>query len=260
MIPQNVHMIWLQGWDKLPPKYYDNVKSIEEKNPNYNIIKWEDKSIRDILKYLGDNYLQKYDNFQTIHQRVDMGRYAILYALGGVSCDVDVVAYKSFDETPNLNDSSMIVSYNSSSGFENYVKHGKSVSLNNATILVSRNNPIMKGLLDHIMELSCDINESKEQCIQNTTGPREFTKYLDQYKDQITVLDNTYFEPCSGYMDECEIKPNTILQHKHEASWVGDTNKLIGRVYYKIKQHRDKILIAITIIVIFILISNTPKS
>jgi len=118
MIPRTIHQIWMQGWGQLPDKYLDNVQSIADKNPDYKILKWDEKSIRDIVKYLGEDYLRKYDSFTTLHQKIDFGRYSILYAMGGISVDTDVKAYKSFDETPHINDSNFIISYNSSSGFE----------------------------------------------------------------------------------------------------------------------------------------------
>lgn len=255
MIPKIINITWMQGWDKFPSKYESNIQSIVEKNPDYKIMKWDERNIRDIVRYLGEDYLRKYDSFTTLHQKIDYGRYILLYTFGGISVDVDVKAYKSFDETPHINTSNFLVSYNSSNAFENYIKHGKAVSLNNATILVSKNNEILKGLIDHILALSCDINQSKESCIQETTGPREFTKYLNQYKDQITILDNIYFEPCPGSDENCEINSElTILDHQHEGSWLSDGTKVMSSVYYKIKQHKIKILIAMAIIVILILI------
>lgn len=243
----------MQGWASLPEKYLVNVQSISEKNPGYQIIRWDDRSMRDMVRNLGETYLQKYDSFQTIHQKVDFGRYAVLYALGGISVDVDVMAHKGFDDTPFINEKDFIVSYNSSSAFENYVKHGRPVSLNNATILVSKRHPIMKGLLDHIMTLSCEIGQSKESCIQETTGPREFTTYLNQFKDQITILDSAYFEPCSGSDMNCEIKPVSILDHRHEGSWLGENTKKFADTYYKIKKYKWPILIVTIIIILFII-------
>jgi mannosyltransferase OCH1-like enzyme len=255
---KNIHIIWLQGWDKLPEKFQANVQSVIDKNPDWNVLKWSEKGIQDILKNIGPEYLKKYNELPYLHQKVDMGRYGILYSLGGGSVDVDVVALRGFDNTPDLSTSDFIVSYNSSNAFENYIKNGKSVSLNNATILVSKNNPIMKGLLDHILELSCDITESKESCIQGTTGPKEFTNYLNQYKDQITILPNVYFEPCGGNDPYCEIPKVAILDHQHEGSWVRDSHKQVSRAWYWTKQHW--IFILIIIIIIILLFSSKSKT
>lgn len=248
MINRIIHQIWYQG--KLPEKYYSNVKSVIEKNPGWTHKMWNEQSLREAVSKLGPEYLAKWESFPYMHNRIDMGRFSILLLEGGASVDVDVVALKGFDSTPYLNTSNFIVSKNSSNGFENIVKNGQSISLNNATILTSQYNPVMKGLLDHLLELSCSIGESKENCIQGTTGPREFTSYLNQHKDQITVLPNIYFEPCGG-SDEwgCEIKPESILDHRHEGSWMSESSKTISRIWYWTKANWIvPVLVIITII------------
>lgn len=240
----------MQGWNNLPQKFMSNIESIYKHNPDYEIIKWDEKSLREEVYKLGPHYLEKWDSFPYMHQRVDMGRFAVLFLEGGISVDTDVVAIKGFDNTPSLGISSFVVSYNSSNAFENFVKNGRAVSLNNATILVSKNNPIMKDLLDHILGLSCDINQSKESCIQETTGPKEFTTFLNKYKDQITILDNKYFEPCGGADTECVIPEVAILDHQHEGSWVRNSHKQISKFWYYIKRNWVPIAVLAGIIIL----------
>lgn len=260
-IPHIIHAIWYQGWSQLPEKYYDNVKSVIEKNSRWIYKRWDEDSLRESVAKLGPEYLAKWESLPYMHNKIDMGRFAVLFLEGGASVDLDVIALKAFDSTPYLNQSNFIVSKNSSNGFENMIKNGQSVSLNNATILTSQYNPIMKGLLDHLLELSCEINESKESCIQNTTGPKEFTTYLNKYKDQITILPNVYFEPCGG-SDKwgCELKPESILNHVHEGSWVSERNKKISRIWYWVKAHRVPILSIVLLFIIVITLSTKTKS
>lgn len=237
-IPRVINLTWMQGWSQLPDKFRSNIQSIIDKNPGYKIRYWDEHSLRDAVRLLGPEYLAKWNSFSHMHQRVDFGRYVALYVTGGgISTDVDVVALKGFDSTPNIDSSNFVVSYNSSNAFENYIKNGRRVALNNATILVGPNNQILKGLIDHIMGLSCEVNQDKESCIQSTTGPREFTEYLDQYKDEITVLDHRFFEPCQGNSIGCTIPEQAILDHQHEASWVSDRNKKIAQAWYWMKEH-----------------------
>lgn len=238
MIPKNIHIIWWQKFANLPEHLRPKVQSIIDKNPEWKIYLWDEESIRKVMAQHGPQYLAKMDEFRFLHQSVDLSRFFLLHLFGGVSVDTDVVALKGFDETPHLQDSDFIVSANSSSAFENWVKNGKSFSLNNSTILVSQNHPIMKGLLDHIMGLSCDVTQRKESCIQHTTGPKEFTAYLDQYKDQIKILNHNVFEPCGGQDDwGCDIPPEAILDHQHEGSWISDRNKQIAHAWYWLKAH-----------------------
>lgn len=255
-IPKIIHQIWLQGWNSLPSKYEKNVTSILEHNKDWHHIRWDENSVLYALNQLGKQYVNKYNSYEHIHQRVDFARYAILYLYGGVSVDVDVLAYKNFKETPFIDKSTFIISYNSSNSFENYIKSGKSLVINNATILVNKRNRILKSLIDHVLTLSCDINESKYKCINETTGIKEFDSFLNNYKDQITVLDNVYLEPCQGSDRHCEINPKlTIIDHQHEGAWISPNILNIARLWYKIKAWKKEIaffiIIGIVLIIIF---------
>lgn len=259
-ISRIIHSIWYQG--KPPDKYEPNIRSVIEKNPGWDYKLWDEKGLRETVSKLGPEYLAKWESFPYMHNRIDMGRFALLFLYGGASVDLDVVALQGFDSTPYINSSSFIVSKNSSNGFENMVKNGQPVSLNNATILTTQYNPIMKALLDHILGVSCSISESRESCIQNTTGPREFTNFLSQYKDQITVLPNVYFEPCpGGDRWGCSIDPSvSVLDHRHEGSWVGGGSKTIAGIWYWIKAHKVATLSVIAGIILLISLSSKTKT
>lgn len=256
-IPKNIHFLWYQGWKEFPTKYESNIASVIDNNPGYKIFKWDNESIRQILKNIGQQYLDKYDSFEIMHQRIDMGRYAVLYWFGGISVDCDAKSFNGFDNTPHINTSDFIASYNSSNEIENLVKANIPEVLINATILVKPRHPILKNLLDNILASSCSIQESKYSCIQNTTGPRAFTKYLlDNYKDQITILDNEYFDPCNGNDTECKIPDSAILDQQQEGSWANPAYKTVAQSWYFVKRHWGVIAI---IIIVIILISCSKK-
>lgn len=241
-IPKSIHQIWMQGEKNIPEKYLENIKSIKRHNPGWSYKLWDEKEIRKVVSDLGKVYLDKFDSYKLLHQRVDMGRSAILYTFGGVSVDIDAFAHKGFDSTPHLNDSDFIVSQNSTRQF-----------INNATILTSKNNPILKGLLDNMLTLDCMPVQADFQCIQATTGPIAFTKYLEGYKDQITVLDNKYFEPRSGHNAYGTIdKELTILDHQHTGSWLPESAKKILRSQYFFKRYWW--IFALLLLIILILI------
>lgn len=234
-------MIWLQGWDSLPKKYDANLQSIINKNPDWQVNQWDEPQILDVLKSMGQPYLDKYNSLKLLLQKVDFARYAILHQFGGVSVDADAVALKSFNETPHLNDSDFIVSKNSISSF-----------INNATILVSKSNPLMKELLDSIAT-DCKSYQGDTLCVLNTTGPIAFTKFINKHRNEITVLDPSYLEPCSGMDKYCQVKPNSILDHRHEGSWVSPTFKGIAKVHYFLIEHKAIVIsILLALILLFL--------
>lgn len=257
-IPKYIHQIWYQSWNNLPSKYISNVQSVIDMNPGWTHLKWDDESMREVIKSIGPEYLDKYNEFKLLHQQVDFGRISILYAYGGVSVDCDAMAYRGFNSTPHIETSDFIASKNSSNEIENLVKANIPEVLINATILVKPKHPILKQFLDHMMNLSCDINQSKYSCIQNTTGPRTFTKYLlDNFKDQITILDHQYFDPCNGNDTECEIPANAILDQQQEGSWANPAYKKIAQVWYWTK--RRWIWLLLIIVIIILILSDRKK-
>ena len=242
MIVKSGHFIWMQGWDKFPEKFRANIQSVIDKNTNWKIYYWDEGSILEELKNSGQEYLDKYNNFKLLHQRVDYARYFLIWKFGGASIDTDIVALKGFDSIPNIDTSDFIVSEK---------PHSKSI--NNATILSSRNNPILKYVIDNIDIKPCGEYESDYQCIQRTTGPYAFNKLLKPFKDKIVVLDKSYMEPCSSLDKYCSVKSNTILDHRHELSWLKPWHREAIKMYFEVKHYKYQILIALIIIIILIL-------
>lgn len=258
MIPKIIHFIWYQKWNNFPEKYIPNVKSVIDKNPGYKIYKWDNDSMRTLIKSIGQEYLDKYDSFKIMHQRIDFGRVAILYAAGGgISVDTDAVAYNGFDSIPFINTSDFIVSRNSSSEIENLVKAGIPEVLMNATILVKQKHPILKNYLDYMVGLNCSSTESSYSCLQATTGPKSFTKYLlDNYKDKITILPNQFLDPCNGNDEECQLPSSVVLNQNQEGSWTNPNYKKIARAWYFLKRRWMFVVMVLALIIILILLSS----
>lgn len=239
-VSKQIHQIWLQGFVNLPLKYYPNLDSIYKKNPDWKVNLWSEETIRPLIKSIGDNYLQHYDSLKLLHQKVDYARYSILFVKGGISVDVDAVALKSFDETPGIATSDFIVSKNS-----------QDIFINNATILVSKENPLMKQLLDEI-DGDCKWYPGKTACIMYSTGPMAFTKFVNNHLDKITILDPIYFEPCSGRNDNCKVdSEKTILDHRHEGTWVNPVWKQIVSIYYKTLPYRIIIFVILVLVILW---------
>ena len=238
-IPRIIHLNWMQGWDNFPEKLKPNVESIISKNPGWKVMKWDESRILNALQ--GTPYLNTYKSFKLLHQRVDFARYVLLYMFGGVSLDTDIEALRPLSETPYINTSNFIVS-----------EKPHSTSINNATILVSKENPIMKYVIDNIDTKECDKSDYK--CIQATTGPYAFNRLISKFKDQIVVLDKSFLEPCTSLDPYCSPKEHSVLNHKHELSWISPWHKKAIQSYFIAKNFKVEIvmLIALVIILYFI--------
>jgi len=244
-------MIWYQGWSQLPEKYVANVEATIAQNPDWKIFRWDDASIRPLLKYLGQQYLDKYESFKILHQKIDFARYAILYALGGISIDVDAKAVKSFNEIPFINEKDFIVGYSPLDSVGNAVQGNERRAINNSVIISSKNNPILKEVLDYILTLDCKSGQSDFSCIIFTTG-QSFNEVLYKHKDEITILDNSYFESCHGNDEGCEFSPNAIIEHKHAQTWVPENYQTLAKAYYWSKKNFIPLAVFIGLIILVI--------
>ena len=72
----------MQGWDKLPVKFNDNVSRLHSMNPEYKHMQWDEKSLRSECVKISKECAAKYDSFEHMISRVDFGRYVVLYTYG----------------------------------------------------------------------------------------------------------------------------------------------------------------------------------
>lgn len=191
-IPKLIHYIWLQGAKNVPEKFHANIQATVNLNPDWNILIWDENSIREELKKIGGQYLQKFDSFKILHQKVDFGRYAILYSRGGISVDIDAKAVKPFSQIPYINEKDFIVGYSSLDSVESKMQGYSKRIINNATIISSQYNPILKEVLDYIITLDCKPNQSDFSCVIFTTG-QSLNEVVYKHKGEIVILDNSYF-------------------------------------------------------------------
>lgn len=250
MIPKRFHVIWIQGVDKIPSKYLANLEATIAQNPDWQVYKWDDTSIRDLLKQLGQQYLDKYNSFKILHQQIDYARYAIIHAIGGLSIDLDAKAVKSFNEIPYIREKDFIVGYSPLDKVGNIAQGNERRAINNSVIIASQYHPILKEVLDYINTLDCKPGQSDFSCIIFTTG-QSFNDVLYKHKGEIIILEKDYFESCHGNDEGCEYDPKAIIQHKHAQTWVPSSHQAIAKIYYWIKAHK---VMALGVIVTFILL------
>lgn len=250
MIPKNIHQIWFQGENNIPDKYKENIITIKKYHTNWNYTLWTNDTIKNILS--GD-LLNLYNNYVHMHQKIDFAKYVILFKFGGVYLDMDVKSLKPLDTLIDENkNKDIIVSKTNTNFFESIVACSKFECINNGVIIASPNNKILKHIINYCLSVgNCNSLLNKELCINITTGPLMFTKIINKYRNDSTlILNNDYFEPCS--YTKCTITDNTFTKHQHELSWMSSNVKLFLNFYVN-----NKILFFIMLsIIIYIIIKK----
>jgi mannosyltransferase OCH1-like enzyme len=237
-IPKITHQTWLQGWDKLPDKFKVNVDDLHNMNPDYTHMQWDEKSLREECMKIGPEVAAKFDEFPYLVQKVDLGRYVVVYNHGGITVDTDMKSLRSVSNTPNIDTADMIVSYSA------FPANMLGI-FNNAMIFAKPHHPALHELIQTIVESSVKESDfpNKEMYINATTAFSKFNKIVNAHKDTIVFLDHKYFEPCFSVDPVCKPTSASIMDHKHELSWFNGYTKILA-----------KILIVILYLLVFVVI------
>ena len=211
-IPRIIHQIWFQGWYKVPPKLKVNVDRVAELNPDYTHMKWDEGTLRAECLRVSPATAAKFDAFPLMIQKIDLGRYVVLYNYGGISVDTDMVQLKPIDKTPQIETADFIVSKSPFPGNLQF-------ECNNALIMTSFNNPILLDLINTIIATDYSFTVDNATYVNNTTGPIVFNNVIALYNPDIVKLNNKYFEPCNSFNKLCRVDTSSIMDHQHEASW-----------------------------------------
>jgi mannosyltransferase OCH1-like enzyme len=254
-IPRVTHQIWLQGWDALPEKFHENVRLLRSKNPEYTHMTWDETSLRAECAKIGPEVAEKFDSFPHLVQKVDLGRYVVLYNYGGVSVDTDMKSLKAINSTPHLDSADCMIS---GGAFPlSVIGH-----TNNALIIVKPKNDFILDIITSVVETEADPTAyvTKELYIDATTGPRFMQKVIERHREKIVFLDNKFYEPCFSADPICQTTNDTIMDHQHEMSWIHPEFKwtfkyLFGLLYF--------LLAAIPLAIAYyayVCITSRPKS
>lgn len=224
-IPRVTHQIWLQGWNSLPPKFTENVRSLRTLNSGYTHMTWDEKSLREECRKLFPAVVAKFDSLPYLVQKVDFGRLVILYAYGGITVDTDMKSLRPIDTTPKIESADMIISLSAFPG--NLVGQ-----TNNAIVLVKPHHPLVLELITRMTNSTVKEADflTKELYLNGTTGPAIQNSFFHEHKGDIVFLDNKFYEPCFSVDPVCRPSTKSIMDHKHEMSWMSDWMKILCKI------------------------------
>jgi mannosyltransferase OCH1-like enzyme len=226
MIPRITHQIWLQGWSALPEKFKPNVQGLHDLNPDFEHKVWDEASLRRECGRISPSVQAKFDSFPHLIQKVDLGRYVVLYNHGGISVDTDMKSLRPIEFTPQFSTHDFIVSY---SAFPANMLGW----INNALIMCRPGHPILLELITSIADCQKKVADfaSKELYIDATTSPSKFNSVLYKHSAHILILDHTFFEPCFSVDPICSPGSSSIMDHKHELSWFHGFTKVLCQIF-----------------------------
>lgn len=247
--PRKLSIVWLQGESEIPKQSFkDNITKWKSLNPDWKVEVIDDSGLRHACKMYSDECLNVYDSMDLLHLKVDFGRYVFMYNTSSMYVDMDMYPVKPIES--NVLVRNLIGSYESGESehvlglsvlnldlVESFIYNGTTKLVNNAVMLCSNHNPVIKNLIDTIIK---NFNRKEKynstfDKIQKLTGPTFFNKFFNDinFKD-IFLFPCETFEPAPA-SGSYVLSSQTVAVHIMEMSWVPIHMQYLVKFYYYIK-------------------------
>ncbi len=237
MIPKLIHIIWWQGINKIPDKFKYNINSWKINNPKYKIILWDARSI---LNMIDRYYYNKIILYKRMIQKIDYAKYLIIYKYGGCYVDIDMKCNDKLDKYLDQNKINVSLFY--------FTKIKIYPFINNGFIACNKNNSEIMLIINECNKYINNDYLIDELTVMKTTGPLLFNRILNE-SNKINILDsNIIYE---SNIQEYGLNKNKgkLACHLHEFSWINKKILYLIKLYVKINNNIDNIIIILMILV-----------
>ena len=209
------HFIWFQGIENTPDKYRISINTFKEYNPTFKIRLWSEIELLDLLHNTEESIfsycIQKCNHFI---QKVDIYKWLILYKIGGLYLDMDILVHRSLDK-------SILDYFDNNDLVLNYMQVWQYIPfkvVNNGIIWCKKNNKLIPQFLETI-PWDKQYFKNKDWQILDTTGPFYLSRWINLIKREgVIVLEPHYFEgrPLVFINDQQGI----YTTHLHHSNWM----------------------------------------
>lgn len=90
MIPPLLHLVWYQGFDRIPPYLAANPGRWGALNPGHEVRLWDEESLSRLVADHYPQYRGAWDGLSTVIKRCDLGRLLVVHRHGGAYLDADL--------------------------------------------------------------------------------------------------------------------------------------------------------------------------
>ena len=210
-IPKRIHRMWRSG--HIPDRFKGNWAHCKEVNPTYNVTLWDDAATEALIQKHYPWFMPVYRSYPYTVERLDAGRYFIIYHYGGIYIDMDVDCKVPFDE--------IFKNISREKPFEVMIGEGLPVGLTNSFFAAAPKHPFMHSMIHHL-NTSLGWYLTPYWSVMLSTGTLYITKIYFKYacKDQIHILD-------------ADLHKKVYMVHEHAGHW----HRWDGPIYVWIDRH-----------------------
>lgn len=264
---KKIAIVWFQGEQNIPKAIFkENLRNWRLLNPDWQVDLVDESMLKKACRNYSKECLDTFNSFELLHMKIDFARYVLLYNDYSMYVDMDMYALRSLDNSEIISRFVELAEHQDAIGlstvnlgeFESLLFSGKRYCINNAMMMASHNNPIIKELVDKIIKKSNKSNKKKGNKnklvdlrsdyykIQNITGPSFINKFFNNHLDTVTIFPHYIFEPTQPFGDS-DIRDETVAIHAFQMTWISDSLKNLMAFYFCFKP----ILLAVPFIFIF---------
>lgn len=225
MIPRAIHQTWRDA--DLPESFARLAETWRRHHPEWQWRLWTDADNRAFVTERFPAMLALYDGYPHPIQRVDMVRYLILHAHGGLFVDLDFEALGPLD--PHLLSDCVF----GAEPAENSAAHGMAEIVSNAFMAARPGHPLLHTVIAGLpASFSAALGLDRNRSILETTGPFHLTRCVSVYQgaEPVTVLPSETLYPLgisgievlrrTGWNDALRAKAShACAVHYHAGTW-----------------------------------------
>jgi mannosyltransferase OCH1-like enzyme len=249
--PRNIFQVWYQGCDSIQKtEFITNIRNWEKMNPNWKYYCLDDSLLSNACKQFSDECFELYQKASAMHIKIDLARYVLIYLYGGIYVDMDAYILRPLETSSKI--TKLINTYEQTGDhvlglsrlnvnrFESFLLTGNKQYLNNAIMISSPKNPVLKRYIEYILQQSKSNSWNWSQFfkVNFTTGPLSFNSFFNNTNNtkdsHIFYFPPSTFEPCD-LANNCSFNNETVSLHLFELSWVHPFLKYIIQLYYVYK-------------------------
>jgi hypothetical protein len=217
-IPRLIHQTWL---DAKPPEDIGSPRSWRDKNPGWTYRLWTDQDLRQFMQAEFPDLLPIYDAYPNGVQRADLGRYCLLYRLGGIYADIDTVCLSSLE--PIADDDRVVLCEEPSEHAEPARDRNISRFYFNGTMA----SPPAAPFWGKVIELCRLMAPRAHFDVLETTGPLILSAAVEQWpcRDDLSLNSAHLFSPITVWGKPTGTEPYgphgdlRLSRHLWEGSW-----------------------------------------
>jgi mannosyltransferase OCH1-like enzyme len=260
--PRRIHQIWMQGEENIPEYGHESIKSWKDNHPGFDYTVWDENEIEKLLELRFPWFVDTWNSFDHMHQKVDTGRMAILYEYGGVAADMDSICKQSLEpllkKYDDTNKSLLVAAF----PFQNPMEHIAFQNLNLNRKLINNGIQVAKPKAK-VLEAMLNKTKSKKED-KNYDGLGKMFEVAqvgglslmsnisnyDDYKDDIEILPYHFFEG----QEAPDSKQNEVfVEHHWKATWAPKPiQKLVENLGAKNLKYTAYIVVLAAIAVLYV--------